>query len=162
MAQRVLVFEKDTNFVRELQDGFGAEGIEVEVVRDPDPAIQRTRQGDVSMILLSVDSMETSGEAFLVCKRFKSDDDLAKVPFVIMGGAQHAESFESHKKLKKRKADEYIQTPTSFQALFELVAPLLGVSSSVADSAEPEVNVIDDDIDAFADNAFGELQMDEA
>ncbi|MDB4987823.1 MAG: Phosphate regulon transcriptional regulatory protein PhoB [Myxococcaceae bacterium] len=161
MAQRVLVFEKDTNFVRELQEGFGgvSPAIDVEVVRDADAAIARSRQGDVSLILLAVEAMETSGEAFLVCKRFKSDDDLAKVPFVIMGGPQHAESFESHKKLKKRKADEYIQTPTSFQGLFELVAPLLGVSSEA--SNEPEVNVIDEDIDAFADNAFGELQIDE-
>ncbi|MDB4977025.1 MAG: Phosphate regulon transcriptional regulatory protein PhoB [Myxococcaceae bacterium] len=158
MAQRVLVFEKDTDFVRELQNGFGAAGVEVEVVRDPDLAIQRTRQGDVGLILLSVESMETSGEAFLVCKRFKSDDDLAKVPFVIMGGAQHAEAFESHKKLKKRKADEYVQLPTSFQGLYAVVAPLLGLSASSEEASAAEVSVeVDDDIDAFADNAFGEL-----
>ena len=165
MAQRVLVFEKDTNFVRELHDGFRGAGVDLEVVRDPDAAIQRTRQGDVSMILLSIDAMETSGEAFLVCKRFKSDDDLAKVPFVIMGGVQHSESFESHKKLKKRKADEYVQLPASFHTLFEHVAPLLGLVSGpdntqhvVADpEPPPEVNMIDDDISAFADNAFGDL-----
>jgi chromosome segregation ATPase len=166
MAQRVLVFEKDTNFVRELEEGFGRVGIAVEVVRDPDLAISRARSGEASLILLSVDAMETSGEAFLVCKRFKSDDDLAKVPFVIMGGAQHAESFESHKKLKKRKADEYVQLPAAFQTLYAHVAPLLGLSAEAAPSSEAsdasEVHVIDDDIDMFADNAFGELVREDA
>ena len=162
MAQRVLVFDRDTNFVRELSEGFGRVGAEVEVARDADAAIASVRAGGVALILLSVESMDTPGEAFLVCKRFKSDDDLARVPFVIMGGAQHAESFESHKKLKKRKADEYVELPVSFGALLSQVGPLAGFPDTDAGSSEAgESNVVDEDIDAFADNAFGELIRDE-
>lgn len=152
MAQRVLVFEKDANFVRELEEGFRRVGAEVELVRDADAAIAQTRAGNVALILLSVDAMDTPGEAFLVCKRFKSDDELAKTPFVIMGGAQHAESFDSHKKLKKRKADEYVEQPVSFGALLAQVGPLAGFHNLGDDAS-----VVDEDIDEFADNAFGEL-----
>jgi len=161
--QRVLVFEQDASFVRELQEGFGRVGGEVEVVRDADSAIAQARSGDVALVLLSVDAMDTPGEAFLVCKRFKSDDDLAKIPFVILGGAQHAESFESHKKLKKRRADEYVEQPVSFHDLLAQVGPLAGFPSAEAGASADagETNVVDDDIDAFADNAFGELIREE-
>jgi chromosome segregation ATPase len=188
MAQRVIVFEKDASFVRELEEGFGRMGLTVETSRDPEAAIAHVREGDVRLILISVDAMGAPGEAFLVCKRFKSDDDLAKVPLVIMGGAQHAESFESHKKLKKRRADEYVQLPISFASLISQVAPTAGLSSSgQAAPLEPEEDIVhfldaedveggsssqsaapaqandvqDEDIDAFAENAFGELLRDE-
>ncbi len=189
MAQRVIVFEKDASFVRELEEGFGRLGLTVETSRDAEAAIARVREGEVRLILISVDAMGTPGEAFLVCKRFKSDDDLAKVPLVIMGGAQHAESFESHKKLKKRRADEYVQLPATFSSLLSQIAPVTGLSESASGDdvpldleddgvhfLEPEEleggatratpsqqsdMVQDEDIDAFADNAFGELLRDE-
>src|SRR4051794_12540276 len=114
MAQRILVFEKDTNFLKELETGFSRYGAQLEIVKDPDAGVNSAKGSSPALVLLSVDAMSAPGEAFLVCKRFKSDDELAKIPFVIMGGTAHAESFESHKKLKKRKADEYIDLPIDF------------------------------------------------
>jgi hypothetical protein len=159
MAQRVLVFEKDTNFVRELENGFGRVGAEIEVVRDADASIARARQGDVKLVLLAVEAMAAPGEAFLVCKRFKSDDDLAKIPFVIMGGTQHAESFESHKKLKKRRADEYVELPISFEGLLAKVGPLAGFADGPAhvENAGSSQDNDEDIIEAFTENAFGDL-----
>ncbi|MET0286276.1 MAG: hypothetical protein ABW352_17485, partial [Polyangiales bacterium] len=184
MAQRVIVFEKDASFVRELEEGFGRLGLKVETMRDAESAIAAAREGDVRLILLSVDAMSAPGEAFLVCKRFKSEDDLARVPLVIMGGAQHAESFESHKKLKKRRADEYVQLPTNFASLLAQVASVTGLEGDGAPAAPAEeeeavhfvdaeeleagpsteaqaADVGDEDIDAFAENAFGELLREE-
>ncbi|HEY6879169.1 MAG TPA: hypothetical protein VI299_14180 [Polyangiales bacterium] len=181
MAQRVIVFEKDASFVQELEEGFGRLGLTVEIMRDAETAIARARGGDVRLVLLSVEAMGAP-EAFLLCKRFKSEDDLVKVPLVIMGGAQHTESFESHKKLKKRRADEYVQLPTSFSALLTQVAQVAGLDTNVASVEEEEAvhfveteepggaqpaagartsDVADEDIDAFAENAFGELLRDE-
>lgn len=157
MAQRVLLFERDTDFVRALTDEFGRVGAEVEVVQDADAGIARAKQREVVLVLLSMDAMDAPGEAFLVCKRFKSDDDLAKIPFVIMGGAHHAESFESHKKLKKRRADEYVELPMSAEELVAKVAPLAGLRSGGEASVESIEGTVDEDINEFAENAFGEL-----
>jgi hypothetical protein len=166
MSQRILVFEKNTNFVRELETGFGRLDAEVEVANDADAAVAEAKAGGVAMVLVSVDAMSAPGEAFLVCKRFKSDDALARIPFVIMGGRGHAESFESHKKLKKRKADEYIELPTSFDKLLSQLRPILpfavpAVAENGNEPAEERLDV-DADIDAFADNAFDDLVLDDA
>jgi chromosome segregation ATPase len=166
MSQRILVFEKNTTFVRELETGFGRLDAEVEVANDADTAVAEAKAGGVAMVLVSVDAMSAPGEAFLVCKRFKSDDDLARIPFVIMGGRGHAESFESHKKLKKRKADEYVELPTSFDKLLSQLRPILpfAVPATAENGNEPasERLDVDADIDAFADNAFDDLVLDDA
>ena len=60
MAQRILVFEKDTNFLRELETGFQRYGAEVEVVRDPEVGIARARETSAALVLLSVDAMSSS------------------------------------------------------------------------------------------------------
>ena len=38
MGQRILVFEKNTNFVRELETGFGRLDAEIEIANDADAA----------------------------------------------------------------------------------------------------------------------------
>ena len=163
MAQRILVFENDTNFLRELETGFGKYGATVEVVQDPEAGIASAKASHPALVLLSVDSLRESGEAFLICKRFKSDDDLTKVPFIIMGGKHHAESFEAHKKLKKRRADEYIELPIGFDALVGTVkqfVPLQEAAPAAAEEEDLSLDV-DADIDAFADNAFDDLLLED-
>ena len=165
MAQRILVCEKDTTFLQELKNGFERYGAAVEVVQDPEGAIASAKADRPALVLLSVDAMSAPGEAFLVCKRFKSDDDLARIPFVIMGGKHHAESFDSHKKLKKRRADEYVALPIGFDALVDTIKPLVPLEES-AQSSKPETEDpgsmdVDADIDAFADSAFDDLLLEE-
>ena len=41
LAQRILVFETDPNFLRELETGFGRYGAEDEVIHDPDAGLDR-------------------------------------------------------------------------------------------------------------------------
>jgi chromosome segregation ATPase len=162
MGQRVLVFEKNTNFLQELESGFGRLGVEVEVANDVEAAVSAAKTGAVSMVIVSVEAMSAPGEAFLVCKRFKSDDDLTRIPFVLMGGAAHAESIASHRKLK-RKADQYVELPVTFESLMAQLEPVLpfDASSLTADNGAHNMQV-DADIDAFADSAFDDLVLDEA
>jgi|GEM_PF-3743703 len=155
MAQRILVLEKDTNFLRELESGFSRYGAAVEVVQDGDASVARAKAQPTALVLLSADALNAPSEAFLVCKRFKSDEDLSKIPFVIMGGSQHSESFESHKKLKRR-ADEYVKLPVAFDELVSKLTPLVPLSRESAVSDTDSIDV-DADIDAFADSAFDDL-----
>jgi chromosome segregation ATPase/DNA-binding response OmpR family regulator len=164
MAQRILVFEKDTNFLRELQTGFERYGASVEVVQDPDSVVANAKSSSTALVLVSVDAMSAPGEAFLVCKRFKSDDELSRVPFVIMGGPQHADSFGTHRKLKRR-ADEYVELPIKFDALVGMLKPLVPLQESSTNGAakdDDDMNLnVDADIEAFADSAFDDLVLDE-
>jgi chromosome segregation ATPase len=168
MSQRILVFEKNANFLRDLETGFGRMGQETEVGGDVDAAVAAAKAGRVSLVLVSLDAMGAPGEAFLVCKRFKSDDELARIPFVLMGGPAHAESLASHRKLK-RKADQYVELPVSFESLLAQIEPVLpfDVNVNIGAEAEPAPArdasslAVDADIDAFADSAFDDLLLDE-
>ncbi|MFT3921966.1 MAG: hypothetical protein QM778_05480 [Myxococcales bacterium] len=159
MAQRILVLEKDTNFLRELESGFSQYGAAVEVVQDGDASFARAKAQPTALVLLSADAMNAPGEAFLVCKRFKSDDDLSKIPFVIMGGSQLSEQFEAHKKLKRR-ADEYVKLPVAFDDLVSKLTPLVPLERQSAVPSTDSIDV-DADIDAFADSAFDDLVQSE-
>ncbi len=86
MAQRILVFESNSDFVSELQAGFGKYGAELDVVHSADEGLESAKAIQPDLVLLSVDALPAPGEAFLLCKKFKSDDALKSVPFVIMGG----------------------------------------------------------------------------
>ncbi len=162
MSQRILVFEKNTNFLRELETGFARFGQQVEVGGDVEAAVAAAKGGRVAMVLASLDAMSAPGEAFLVCKRFKSDDDLAKIPFILMGGAAHAESLASHRKLK-RKADQYIELPASFQSLLAQIEPVVPFDLNAVEEevSDPSSLNVDADIDAFADSAFDDLLLEE-
>jgi chromosome segregation ATPase len=166
MSQRILVFEKNANFLRDLETGFGRMGQETEVGSDVEAAVAAAKAGRVSLVLVSLDAMGAPGEAFLVCKRFKSDDDLARIPFVLMGGPAHAESLASHRKLK-RKADQYVELPVSFESLLAQIEPVLPFDVNFRPEAEPVPSkdassmAVDADIDAFADSAFDDLLLDE-
>jgi chromosome segregation ATPase len=163
MSQRILVFEKNTNFLRELEAGFGRFGQQTEVGGDVEAAVSAAKAGRVSAVLVSLDAMGAPGEAFLVCKRFKSDDDLARIPFVLMGGPAHAESLASHRKLK-RKADQYVELPVSFESLLAQIEPVLPFDlKPIAEPVKEDNSLaVDADIDAFADSAFDDLLLDEA
>lgn len=158
MAQRILVFEKNSDFIDELNSGFGRFGAELDIVTDPDAGLASAKGLTPDLVLLSVDAMAAPGEAFLVCKKFKSDSELKTVPFVIMGGEHHSDAFESHKKLKKRRADEYLQLPIGFDDLLTKVKPLVPLEEQNLTIGEEGENV-DDEIDAFADNAFDDLML---
>jgi chromosome segregation ATPase len=162
MSQRILVFEKNTNFLRDLEAGFGRMGQQTESGGDIEAAVSAAKAGRVSLVLVSLDAMGAPGEAFLVCKRFKSDDDLARIPFVLMGSSAHAESLASHRKLK-RKADQYVELPVSFESLLAQIEPVLPFDvRPTAGSAEASGSLaVDADIDAFADSAFDDLLLDE-
>jgi hypothetical protein len=162
MGQHVLVFEKNTNFLQELENGFGRLGVQVEVANDVEAAVSAAKAGAVSMVLVSVEAMSAPGEAFLVCKRFKSDDDLTRIPFVLMGGPAHAESIASHRKLK-RKADQYVELPVSFESLLAQIEPVVPFDTTLADADNGAARnlEVDADIDAFADSAFDDLVLDE-
>lgn len=155
MGQRILVFENNADFVQQLQAGFGKLGAEVDVAETADAGLERAKQAQPDLVLLSVDAMPAPGEAFLLCKKFKSDDTLKAVPFVIMGGEHHADAFESHKKLKKRRADEYLRLPIGFDDLIHHVQPLVPFESA------GEAEDVDDEIDMFADSAFDDLMLEE-
>jgi hypothetical protein len=157
MGQRILVFEKNPDFIKELERGFAQLGADVGVVSDLEHAVAAGKRGELDLLLVTAEALGSPSEVFLICKRFKSEDDLARIPLVALGGSAQRDAFEQHKKLKRR-ADEYVELPVTFDALWAKVRPHVswGRTSSEGGEAKGRIDV-DADIDAFAESAFGDL-----
>ena len=128
MAQRILILTKDATLLQQLGSGFTRYGANVEVVQNGDTCAASAKAHPTALVLVSADALPP-GEALILCKRFKSDSDLAKTPFVLMGGSQFTNMFASHQKLHRR-ADEYVKLPLAFDELMSKLEPLVALGGS--------------------------------
>ncbi|NCQ60689.1 MAG: response regulator, partial [Myxococcales bacterium] len=170
MAQRILAFEADSNFAAELSAGFGSLGVEVEVVADGTAGLERAGAAPPDLILLSIELPGMNG--FLVCKKIKKNAQLKSIPLIILSSDGNAEEiFEQHKKLRTR-AEDYLKKPVGFDVVYERSAKLIGLDDAGALTVSAEEPLedptemgsrdeVDDEIDAFADDAFDSIMLDE-
>ncbi len=152
MAQRILVFEADTDFAKEIETGFSRYDANLEIVADGRAGLKSASDNRPDLILLSIELPSMNG--FLVCKKIKKNADLKDIPLVIMSSDANAdEIFEQHKKLRTR-AEEYVRKPVAFTDLVDRVKKLVALKNGVANSEQ-----VDAEIEAFADDAFDALVM---
>lgn len=184
MAQRILVIDTDLDFAGTLKAGFEALGVGVEVVEDGDVGVDRANAERPDVILLAIELRGVNG--FLVCKKIKKSNELKDIPLIILSSEASDEIFEQHGKLRTR-AEDYLHKPVAFEILLEHVRRLapIGVESGVeqvdesqvavideplleedfdgelveVDGAERKRDGVDEDIDAFAESAFGSMMM---
>jgi CheY-like chemotaxis protein/chromosome segregation ATPase len=193
-AKRILVFESDSAFGKQLAQDFSRYGARVEVVDDGNAGLERARLDRPDLILLCIELPRMNG--FSICNKLKKNPELKDIPLVIMSSEATEETFEQHRKLRTR-AEDYLRKPFSFDTLLERVgtyvqldAPggaepqddgvvfdeeiaiedsipfddetMIGSSTSLDSSPPPapapEVRV-DDEVEAFAEEAFGNLMM---
>jgi CheY-like chemotaxis protein len=168
MGQRILVFESDVTFADQVKAGFGGLGASVDVVADGKEGLDMAQAEPPDLILLSIELPSMNG--FLVCKKIKKSAQLKDVPLIILSSDDNAdEIFEQHKKLRTR-AEDYVKKPVAFEALLSRVQEFVpfdgngaGADLEMSDATEVHtLGSVDDEIDAFADDAFGSLVLEEA
>ncbi|MEZ4249388.1 MAG: response regulator [Polyangiales bacterium] len=162
MAHRILVFESDPHFTAELRRGFATRAVEIDIVADGNKGLERASAAKPDLILLSIELQGMNG--FLVCKKIKKDPELASVPLLILSSDPNAdEIFEQHQKLRTR-ADDYVKKPVPFEELLTRARQFVPIE----EAAEPDSTQVlsrqnvDDEIDAFADDAFDALMVSDA
>ena len=102
----ILVVEDEPGIAMALEDDLQSEGYEVEVVRDGQSAIQRTRQRSFDLILLDV--MLPGKDGFEVCREVRRTD--VRTPIIILT----AKTQEAEKVLGlELGADDYVTKPYS-------------------------------------------------
>jgi DNA-binding response OmpR family regulator/chromosome segregation ATPase len=182
MPTRVLAFESDTQFARELETEFRKLGCEVTVVDDVNSGLQAASANKPDLILLTIELPRMSG--YSVCNRIKRDADLKEIPLIIMSSESTDQTFEQHRRLGTR-AQDYVRKPVSFPDLLERVRKFVNLSQSASlmpedddiliddevelvedgersvrpasRSVSPSLRPIDADIDDFAEHAFGAI-----
>src|SRR5262249_9530100 len=154
-------------------------GLAAQVVDDGNAGLSAAASDKPDLILLSIELPRMNG--FSVCNKLKKDPVLKDVPLIIMSSESSDETFEQHKKLRTR-AEEHVQKPIAFGELFEHMRPYLqiengaGAEEDAGIVIEEEIQIedldvasnagehggavngsIDDEVEAFAESAFGRL-----
>jgi DNA-binding response OmpR family regulator len=149
MPTRVLAFESDAQFARELDTQFRSLGCEVTVVDDVNLGLQAASVNKPDLILLTIELPRMSG--YSVCNRIKRDADLKEIPLIILSSESTDQTFEQHKRLGTR-AQDYVRKPVTFPQLLERVRKFVTLSANVSISPEDDGIVIDDEIELTEDS----------
>lgn len=152
MPTRVLAFESDAQFARELDTQFRSLGCEITVVDDVNLGLQAASANKPDLILLTIELPRMSG--YSVCNRIKRDADLKDIPLIILSSESSDQTFEQHKRLATR-AQDYVKKPVGFSQLLERARKFVALSGSVSISPDDDGIVIDDEIEIADEDVIG-------
>jgi CheY-like chemotaxis protein/DNA repair exonuclease SbcCD ATPase subunit len=148
--RNVLIFESDHQFANVLQAELSSRSCDVSIVEDATVGLQQAANSPPDLILLCTELPRMNG--FSVCNRLKRDPKLQDVPVIIMSANASEETFQQHRNLPKKRADDYVHKPISFDELLPRIQRLMPL-----DGATPEGNqgaqsanddlVLEDDIE---------------
>lgn len=129
MSKKIAVIESDSGLIQKLRGELEAKGFTVADTTDGKGAIELVKKERPDLVVLSVE-LSAGQSGYIICGKLKKDDELKKIPVVIIG--KDAEGFESHKRLKAR-AEEYLKKPFDPPALIEKIGALIGLPEPAAD-----------------------------
>lgn len=121
--KKVMIMEADQAFAMMLSNTLEANKYQVAIPEDGSAAAECVRREKPNLILLCVELSE--GNGYLVCKEFKEDKDLRKIPLILMSSQATPEDFDKHRKLKVR-AEDYLIKPFTDDDLLQKVENLVG------------------------------------
>ena len=182
----VLVFESDPAFAGELKGELEQRGCTVTVVDDASVGLQTAATEKPDLILLTIELPRMNG--FSVCNKLKRDPALKEVPLIILSSDSTEETFEQHRRLRTH-AEDYVHKPIAFADLLPRITAYVPINGGASAPAAPSDDIVidddidfedetaspvaaaaeepappsgvDDEVDAFTENAFGSM-VDEA
>ncbi|MBI5747800.1 MAG: response regulator [Nitrospinae bacterium] len=121
--KKVLIIESSETFSDYIVEMLKRVGFKTVVTPDGDEGIEAARKENFNLILLSVELPKENG--YIICKKLKEDNDLKKVPLILMSSEAKKGDFEQHKKLKVR-ADDYLKKPFVKRELISSISNIIG------------------------------------
>ena len=106
--KKILIIESSETFSDYIIEMLKRVGFKTVVAPDADEGMEAARRESFDLILLSVELPKENG--YIICKKFKEDNELKKIPLILMSSEAKKSDFEQHKKLKVR-ADDYLKKP---------------------------------------------------
>jgi CheY-like chemotaxis protein len=149
MPTHVLIVEGDAALSARMRSALQQRGHTVEETSDGRTCLELARRRQTGVVVLAVE-LRGGQNGYLLCGKFKKDEELKNVPIIIVG---NADGFAAHRKLKNR-AEEYLPKPVQLPALVAAVDHLSGGGSAPALEEEATVSG-DPDLDLI-DAAFDE------
>jgi CheY-like chemotaxis protein len=123
MPKKIVIIESDPAFSGKLRGAFEQRSLTVVETQDGKGAVDLVKRERPDLVVLSVE-LSAGQSGYIVCGKLKKDDDLKKIPVIIIG--KDAEGFEAHKRLKAR-AEEYLKKPFEPAAILSKIGELIGL-----------------------------------
>ncbi len=133
----ILIFESDLDFANALRGELTRNGCDVSVVSDATEGLQQAAAHRPDLILLCTELPRMNG--FSVCNRLKRNPELSDVPVIIMSANASEETFQQHRNLTKKRAQDYVHKPIAIGEMLDRVGRFVQLSNGV--SAAPEAVV---------------------
>jgi CheY-like chemotaxis protein len=144
MPTHVLIVEGDAALSARMRSALQQRGHTVEESSDGRSCLELARSRRAGVVVLAVE-LPGGQNGYLLCGKFKKDEELKDVPIIIVG---NADGFAAHRKLKNR-AEEYLPKPVQLPALIAAVDHLSGGESVLTleeeamVSGDPDLDLID-------------------
>lgn len=121
--KKILIIESSETFSDYIIEMLKRVGFKTVAAPDADEGVEAARREGFDLILLSVELPKENG--YIICKKFKEDNELKKIPLILMSSEAKKSDFEQHKKLKVR-ADDYLKKPFVKRELIASISNLIG------------------------------------
>jgi DNA-binding response OmpR family regulator/predicted nucleic acid-binding Zn-ribbon protein len=126
----VLIFESDMEFAHGLRGELVKHGCNVDIVSDANQGLEQATAKPPDLILLCTELPKMNG--FSVCNRLKRDPVLENVPVIIMSANASEETFQQHRNLTKKRAQDYVHKPISFEEMIGRVGKFINLNGNAA------------------------------
>lgn len=131
----ILIFESDLEFAHALHGELARQGCDVSVVSDATEGLQRAASKKPDLILLCTELPRMNG--FSVCNRLKRNPELQEVPVIIMSANASEETFQQHRNLTKKRAQDYVHKPIGVAEMVDRVGRFVQLTPGAARSIPP-------------------------
>jgi len=126
MSKTILIVESDAALSRSMREALTSKGFSVEETSDGKGCVDLVRKKSPQLIVLAVD-LSAGQNGYIICGKLKGDDALKSTPVVIIG---NPDGFAQHRKLKTKKADDYLAKPFEPSKVVDVIGKLIGLPDS--------------------------------
>lgn len=122
-SKKVLLVDNDVEYQALITNALEPANYRITMFLDGESGFQGAKKDRPDLIIISVELPDSNG--YLLCKRFREEESLKKVPVILISKDAKPKDFDQHRKLKIR-ADEYMLKPFSEEVILSKVQNLIG------------------------------------
>ena len=122
--KKILIIDDDISVTQMLAAEFGALGHETVCCTSAQDAFDHIKNTVFDLIILSVELPDQNG--FVLCSKFRKDEETADIPLFLLSNATSAAAFEQHRNLPTH-ADGYFLKPLDMEVLIDTMNGVFSV-----------------------------------
>lgn len=122
-SKKILLIDNNIEYQALITNTLEPANYRVKVSLDGDGGFELAKKDKPDLVVMAVELPD--GNGYLLCKKFREDENLKDIPVILISKDAKPKDFEQHRKLKIR-ADEYLLKPFNNEVILSKVQNLIG------------------------------------